>query len=156
MGVEWYVNFVHPDETFRPSAEIFEKAKELLGSLGRLALEQVATPQGTVRRSMTTGLVEKVEGDGDSWASFRPYAADVPFCDYSVNCYAEPTSRNENDGVPYTTTFEVTLTFDANKELAAETPDIIEQKIREYMGGVLEKIEELVGARLLMTESVEG
>lgn len=156
MGVEWYVNFAHPDKTFKPSREIFEKTKELLGSLGKLTIEQVATPQGTVRRWLTTGLVETVEGDGDSWASFRPYATDVPFCDCSVNCYAEPTPRNENDGVPYTTTFEVIVTFDANKELPAEAPTIIEQKIREYMGGALEKIERLVGEKLLMRESVEG
>ena len=106
-----------------------------------------------------------VEGDKDSWASFRPYAEDVPFCDCSVHCYAEPTACNENDGEPYTTTFEVTVTFDANKELAAEAADIadekeraefIEKRIRNCMGGILEEIEQLVGAKLLVNESVEG
>lgn len=157
MGVEWYVSFVHPDQSFQATSDVFEDTKHLLSKLGRPGIEQVANPDGTVVQRWSTGLIMPIEGDRDSWASFRTGDdGEVPFCNCMVTCYAEPTECIENDSDTYTTTFEVTFTFDANKSLAAEPRDVIEREIRKYARGVLEQIEQRLGTKLLMKERVEG
>jgi hypothetical protein len=160
VGVEWTVNFFHPDEKFKATAEVFERTKELLGRLGEPGMEQIAGPDGTRLRSKLNGLDMAVDpamdGYRDSWATFHANSAEVPFCDCTVTCYTEPTLCNEDQGETYTTTFSISITFDTNKDLSTEPPATIEAEIRRHMNGVLEEIEGLVGATLVMREGVEG
>jgi hypothetical protein len=155
MGIEWYVSFVHPDQSFQANRQVFEETKQLLSRLGEPGIEQVANPDGTVVQRWSSGLIMPIEDNRDCWASFEN-SDDVPFCSCRVTCYAEPTQCVDNDSDTYTTTFEVTFTFDANTDLAPEPRDVIEQEIRKYARGVLEQIEQRVGTKLVMKQRVEG
>jgi hypothetical protein len=172
MIASWNVMFVHPDENFKVTAELYENAKKVFGVIG--------------------WLLHESEGEDGSYAAFNPREVNaaisardggrlgyVPFT-VCVRYFASRLQRNDmmrrgiaklvarwlrlakcsgcgveeepsewKIGPPevlYTRSFEIGYQFEGGPDLCTESDQLIETKLREYMSGAVERVERVTGA----------
>jgi hypothetical protein len=143
MGLgSWDVTFVHPDENFKATAELYEHAKKLF--------ERIGWP-----------LIESGDEYG-TWAAFNPIDPEVPISErdggqrahapFTVSVWYSPRPVAGEDGMPRT--FEVGYTFEAPPDLIKENDQTIETKLRANMKGIVEELEQLTGSRFVFRKFV--